>query len=81
MKAANILKVVDIHPSELSKPFTKWLSEEMEPTYRDAKMKEHLYNPDDFQEEIDVPLELIGEAIGIKKLCRIHEAGYFRIIY
>lgn len=83
MKAANILKVVDIESTEFFPEFLKWLSEEIEPTYRDQEFKEHLYNIDTILEnqaegETFAPM-IQSQLSEIQVLTRAADAGYFRI--
>lgn len=75
----NILKVVDINHAGLESEFLTWLRDDVDETYTDKAMKEHLYNPDDF-DEMEVPTEFT-EVIGVlQTICRENESGYFRII-
>lgn len=84
IKVTNLLKVVDIDQKELFGNFIAWLNQNVEPTYKDQLLKEHIYGSE-ILEEIEkdsvVPPMCKQYLIEIGELCRENEAGYFRIIY
>lgn len=84
MKIANILKVADIEAKEFDPEFLKWLSEEIQPTYRDQEFEEHLYSIDailDNQDENETLSPVISNQLSeIQTLMNGIDAGYFRLI-
>lgn len=86
IKSANILKIVDIESTQLFPEFITWLTSEIDPTYRDSELKEHIYNHENIienQEDAETSIAPMFESqlTEIGKLIRKHKAAYFRIIY
>jgi hypothetical protein len=73
--AENILKVIDVPSKYVAREFIKWLDECVSETYKDQVLKEHLYNPDDFDEMEEVPGRHAGTIAQLQQLCRENEAG------
>ncbi|HYD91703.1 MAG TPA: hypothetical protein VEA37_09490 [Flavobacterium sp.] len=84
IKISNILKVVDVHRDQLYQEVLLWLAANVEPTYKDQVLKEHIYGSE-ILEELEqgaiVPPMVKDTLESISQLCRDNEAGYFRIIH
>jgi hypothetical protein len=81
----NILKIVDINHSQLTKKFIAFI-EMQQPTYRDQILREHLYSADDILEEessqtAPYPADIAELLNEIKALLFELDCSYFRIVY
>jgi hypothetical protein len=81
----NILKIVDINHSQLSKAFLDFI-EMKQPTYRDQILREHLYSADDILEDESsqdkpYPPDIGALLIEIITLLFELDCSYFRIVY
>jgi len=85
MKFENILKIGDIENSELSTELLNFLQTEVQHTYTDNVLKEHIYNIDDILDGIEgggyTPSVTVESQLNeLKTLCDSNDCGYFRII-
>ena len=85
IKAANILKVVDIDHLSISEKTLSFFQNEAQATYMDTKLKEHIYNAEDvfdeYQEDENSDSEVLSELEVLLGLVNKHQAGYIRIVY
>lgn len=79
------MKVIDIDEKSLMPETVKFIENNIEPTYRDQVLKEHIYNVDSFLDEIDEESEpskkVMEQLEAINKILADNEAGYLRICY
>lgn len=83
---ANIMNVVDIDEKSVNPETVTFVENNLEPTYRDTVLREHLYNVSSFIDEVrnrEIPkptrkiwsdLEALGRALDKA------EAGYMRFV-
>ena len=81
----NIMKVVDINHSQLTKEFIDFIDRQ-QPTYRDQILREDLYSAEDILEEessqtAPYPADIAGVLAEIKILLFELDCSYFRIVY
>ncbi len=84
MKIDSVLKVADIQSHQLSPSLVKYLKEDVQETYTDRVLNEHIYNIEDvhneYGEKEDCDPDVLGELETILKICNRYKAAYFRII-
>jgi hypothetical protein len=81
----NIMKVVDINHSQLTKEFIDFIDRQ-QPTYRDQILREDLYSSEDILEEessqtTPYPAGIVGVLTEIKTLLFELDCSYFRVVY
>ena len=86
MQFENILKIGDIENSQLSTELLNFLQNQVQHTYSDNILKEHIYNIGDILDGLDeggynTPEHVAGELQEIKELCDLSDCGYFRVVY
>lgn len=86
MELENILKIADIENRQLSTETLAFLQNEVQHTYADQVLKEHIYNSGDILDGIDggdysVPAEVEAQLREIHELCGKNECGYFRVTH
>lgn len=90
MKVINVLKIVDIEPTEFNEGFIEWLNKEFTPTYQDTEItNEHIYSigllidnrADGNNNGYPCPIGYMQVLKEIEALCRANDSGYFRISY
>lgn len=82
MQVENVLKVIDIDHNELLAELKQLLKQRI-PTYKDQYYSEHLYSVDDILDSGSSNLspKVQKQLQEISGLMRMHDAGYFRIVY
>lgn len=84
MKHDSILKIVDISHNQVSKELLNYLKTEVQETYTDRLLDEHIYNPEDIFDELqmqDGDQDILNEMEVILGMCSKYKSGYFRIIF
>lgn len=81
----NILKVVDINHSQLTKEFIDFIDKQ-QPTYRDQILREDLYSAEDILEEESsqsepYPANIVHALNEIKTLLFELDCSYFRVVF
>lgn len=64
----------------ISEEASNWIEKNIKPEYTDNELKEHLYNPNEFDEHPDIPETVSPYLIRIVKICFAKRAGLFRMI-
>lgn len=65
----------------ISEQASKWIEETIKPEYTDNELKEHLYNPNEFDEHFfDMPEEIQEDIARVIAVCEKKRAGLFRMI-
>jgi hypothetical protein len=80
----NILKVVDIHHSQLGEDFIGFIQSQL-PVYKDLILEEHLYGIENILEEEQAnkpyPKIILAQLAEINTLLRGLDCSYFRVVY
>jgi len=77
----NILKVLDVHYGQFTKDFIGFIAKQ-HPTYKDRKLEEDLFSPEDLREDNEVITEPIEDQLmQVENLMKLNDCGYFRITY
>lgn len=85
IKADNVLRVVDIHHTQLSSGLIQYLKQEAQETYTDRILNEHIYDIDNifdcYREDLDFDQDILNEMERLMNLQHIKKAGYTRVIF